>query len=134
MLIGLLHLHRTLGYVVFVIALLNVVLVLSRARTDPKAARLVAGLTRYGVRMAGGLNVVLGLAVWALSDHWPVSTPWLWISLLLWIPVELLGKRFVLPEAAMVQDGGQGRGGMILGAVGQLVCLAIIFGLMSARP
>ena len=54
MLIGLLHLHRTLAYLLFGVALMNVGLTLSRGRTDPRMAGFVGGITRYGIRMGGG--------------------------------------------------------------------------------
>ena len=53
---------------------------------------------------------------------------------MLWVPVELCGSRLLLPEVALVQDGGQGTNRMMLGAIGQLLLIAIIFGLMSAHP
>lgn len=134
MLTGLFHLHRTLAYLVFLIALINVVLVLSRGRSDPKTARLVGLLGRFGLRMGGGLTVLLGLSVWSLGDTWSLGTPWLWISLGLWAPVEILNQRMLLPETQLVQDGGQGTARMVMGAIGQLLCIAAIFGLMSARP
>lgn len=134
MLTGLLHLHRTLAYLVFLTALVSVILVLSRGRTDPKMAAMVGAAVRYGIHMGGGLTVLIGLGLWAAHPSWSATTPWIWVSLLLWGPVEVLGRRLVLPEVSLVQDGGQGTSRMILGAVGQLLAIAAIFGLMSARP
>jgi heme A synthase len=131
---GLFHLHRTLAYLVFLVALINVVLVLSRGRSDPKTARLISMLARFGLRMGGGLTVLLGVGLWSAGAVWPLATPWLWISLCLWAPVEILNKRMVLPETQLVVDGGQGTARMWMGAIGQLLCIAVIFGLMSARP
>ncbi len=101
MLIGLLHLHRTLAYLLFGVALMNVGLTLSRGRTDPRMAGFVGGITRYGIRMGGGLTVLGGLALWAMSPHIPISTTWTWASLVLWVPVELCGSRLLLPEVAL---------------------------------
>lgn len=134
MLTGLFHLHRTLAYLVFLIALINVVLVLSRGRTDAKMARLIGLLASVGLRMGGGLTVLLGIGLWAAGGAWPLATPWLWVSLCLWAPVEILNKRMLLPETQLVVDGGQGTARMVVGAIGQLLCIAMIFGLMSARP
>lgn len=133
MLTGIIHLHRTLGYLLFLVAMLNLGLAFARGRTDPRTASLIAALTRYGVRMGGGLTVVLGVIHWTQST-WPLTTPWLWASLLLWVPVEILGKRMILAETALVMDGGQGTLRLILGTAGQLFAIALIFGLMSARP
>lgn len=133
MLIGLLHLHRTLGYLVFLLALVSVVLVTWSGRTDPRTAAMISGVVRYGIRYCGGLTILLGVLVWAYGP-WPLQTGWLWLSLLLWGPVEVFAARFILPETALVVDGGQGTARMVVGAVGQLLCIATIFGLMSARP
>lgn len=134
MLIGLLHLHRTLAYLLFGVALMNVGLALSRGRTDPRMAGLVGGITRYGIRMGGGLTVLGGVALWSMSPHIPLTATWTWASLVLWVPVELCGSRLLLPEVALVQDGGMGTNRMLFGALGQLLLIAIIFGLMSAHP
>ncbi len=134
MLTGLNHLHRTLAYLVFLVTLINLVLTFSRGRTDPKVASAISALTRYGVRWGGGLTVLLGVALWALQGVWPITTGWLWGSILLCVPIELFGRRMILSETALVADGGQGTVRLVFGAAGQLLCVAIIFGLMSARP
>lgn len=134
MLTGLHHLHRTLAYLVFAFAFVNTLLVFTRGRTHEKTALYITYVTRYGIRVVGGLTVAIGLVLWAAHPALPVGTGWLWISLLLWGPVEILGKRLVLAEASIVRDGGQGSGRMVIGAVGQLLLIAIIFGLMSVRP
>lgn len=133
-LIGLLHLHRTLAYLLFVLALVNVGLTLARARSDARSAAIVGGITRFGVRMGGGLTVLGGVGLWAMRPDLPLSTGWTWASLILWLPVELCGSRLILPEVAFVKDGGQATNRMLLGTLGQLLLIAIIFGLMSARP
>lgn len=134
MLIGLLHLHRTLAYLLFLVALSNLLLVLWGGRTHDRVAAAIGALARIGLRMGGGLTVLLGLASWGLQGRWPLSTGWLWVSLLLWVPVEVLTKRVVLPEVALVKDGGQATARLTLAVLGQLVCVAAIFGLMSTRP
>lgn len=134
MLTGLHHLHRTLAYLVFAFAFVNTLLVLARGRTNEKTAGYILAVTRYGIRMVGGLTVLLGLLLWAAHTAYPLGTVWLWASLGLWVPVEMLGSRLVVPEASLVRDGGQGTSRMVVGAVGQLLLIAIIFGLMSVRP
>lgn len=134
MLTGLTHLHRTLAYLLFLVAMINLVLTFSRGRTDAKIAGIIDMLTRYGVRMGGGLTIVLGTVLWYVHGGYPLTTVWIWASLLMWVPVEILGKRMILAETALVADGGQGTMRMIFGAVGQLLCIAVIFGLMSVRP
>ncbi len=134
MLTGLLHLHRTLGYAVFFIALVNLGLALSVARTDPRAARVLNALHKFGLLMAGRLNIVLGFALWFMLPQYTVATWWIWVSLLLWGPVEAVAVRMVKPEVALVQDGGTGSGRLLGGATLQLLIIVAIFGLMSARP
>jgi len=131
---GLLHLHRTLGYVVFVVALVDLVLVMTKARSDERFARVLGTLHGIGLLGAGRLNLLVGLAVWAMAEHYPVTTWWTWVSLLLWGPVEGAAARLLKPEISLVADGGAGSGRMAAGAAIQLVAVVLIFGLMSARP
>ena len=133
MLIGLMHTHRTMAYLLFLVALVNLVLALSKGRNDPTFARGLHLSHKIGILMLGRVNLVLGLALWHLKG-WPITTWWIWVSFLLWGPIEVLGKRLVTPELALVQDGGQGSGRLIGGVAAQLIVVAIIFGLMSARP
>ncbi|MFT5682505.1 MAG: hypothetical protein ACI8RZ_003423 [Myxococcota bacterium] len=133
MLIGLMHTHRTLAYLLFLVALVNLVLALSRGRNDPGFARGLHLSHKIGIMMLGRLSLVLGAALWYLKG-WPITTWWLWVSFLLWGPIEVLSKRLVAPEVSLVQDGGQASGRLIGGVVGELLIIAVIFGLMSARP
>ena len=134
MLIGLLHAHRTLAYGVFLVALGNLLLVLWGGRSNPKVAAAIGALARYGLRMGGGLTIVLGAALWAVQSSYPLGTWWIWVSILLWAPVDILGGRIVLPEVALVRDGGQATARLTLAVLGQLLCVTAIFGLMSTRP
>ena len=134
MLIGLLHTHRTLAYLMFLVALVNLVLALSKGRNDPGFARGLQLTHKIGVLMCGRVNLLLGVVLWHVHGGWPITTWWMWAALLLWGPVEVIGKRMVAPEVALVRDGGQASGRLIAGVVAELVIIAIIFGLMSARP
>ena len=127
------HTHKYLAYLLFVVALVNLVLALSKGRNDPSFARGLALTHKIGVLMLGRLTLVLGLALWHLKG-WSLTTWWIWVSLLLWGPMEVIGKRLIAPEVALVQDGGQASSRLLTGVVGQLLVVAIIFGLMSARP
>ena len=134
MLIGLLHLHRSLAYLLFLGALIVVGLSVARGRTDPRVAGTLDWVVRYGITWGGRVTAVIGAVMWAFISTYGVGTWWLWVSLLLWGPVEVLGKRLILPETELVRDGGQATGRLVLGAVGQLLLISVIFGLMSARP
>lgn len=134
MLIGLLHLHRTLGYLLFFVALLNLVVVITKGRTDPRAAKALRYMHSFGLLAVGRLNLVVGIALWAVSPQWSLATWWAWAGLVLWGPIEAVSKRMVQPEIALVQDGGSGSSQLVLGTAIELVCVVTIFGLMSARP
>ncbi|MEC7947372.1 MAG: hypothetical protein VX265_07360 [Myxococcota bacterium] len=130
---GLLHLHRTLAYLVFLVALADVVLVLTKARTDPKTAGMLRWCHSVGLMWAGRLAIAGGLVLFFVSGY-PLAAWWAWVSLLLWGPIEAVGKRLVAPEVQAVRDGGQASGRLMAGVGIQLVCIVIIFGLMTVRP
>ena len=132
--VGLLHLHRTLGYIIFVVALVDLVLVIVKARTDARVASLTAKVHNFGLLMAGRLNLLIGIVLLAIGTTYPLTTWWAWAGLLLWVPIEIVAKRLVKPELAVAADGGTASGRMTLGAVLELLCIVAIFGLMSARP
>lgn len=134
MLIGMLHTHKTLAYAVFLVALVNLVIALSKGRTDPAVARILHWTHTIGLLMVGRLNIVVGFVLWILMGAQTAGTLYLWVSLLLWGPVEAVSKRMVKPEVALVQDGGTGSGRLVAGTAIELVCIVVIFGLMSARP
>lgn len=133
MLIGLLHTHRSLAYLLFLIALINLVMVLAKARSDEGMARIVRYTHEIGILWFGRVNILVGLSYVFLSGY-PLATWWLWVSLLLWGPIEMMGRRFVKAELKIVEDGGEASGRLTTGAVVELLCITIIFGLMSARP
>ncbi len=132
--IGLLHLHRTLGYLVFFASLVNLVLVLVKARSDARAAAALHWVHQVAVLGAGRLNLVLGVAMVFLLPWVPKGAVWAWAGLLLWGPIEVVSKRLVKPEIAMVRDGGSASGRLLLGTAVELLIIVAIFGLMSARP
>jgi hypothetical protein len=127
------HAHRSLGHLLFLLALLLVGLVVWRGRVDARVAGVVHGLARWGVRGVGGLVVTSGLVLWASNPALSVREPRLWLSLILWIPAEMLTARLVLPEAALVRDGGRATWRLPVGAAGLLGLVALLFGLMSGR-
>ena len=134
MLTGMLHLHRTLAYLIFLVAIVNVMLVLASARTDSTMATVLKWSHGLGVLWAGRINLLAGMVLWQLQGVYPWMTVWIWVSILLWGPVEVLGKRLVKPEITIVSSGGKGSGRMVAGVALQLLVIAVIFGLMSARP
>lgn len=131
--VGLIHLHRTLGYLAFVAALVNLVLALTKGRTDPRIATVQHHVHTWGLMMAGRVNIVLGLTMMFVLSY-PMTAWWAWISLVLWGPVEAVGKRMVKAELAVARDGGTAASRLVAGAGIQLLIMVAIFGLMSARP
>jgi hypothetical protein len=131
--IGLLHLHRTLAYLVFLVALADMVLALTKARTDPRMATILRWSHSVGVIWAGRVTLVVGGALMVVS-HLPLATWWIWVCLLLWGPVEAVAVRLVKPDVQAVLDGGTASGRLVGGTLVQLVCIVTIFGLMSVRP
>lgn len=133
MAVGLLHLHKSLAYLVFLVALADVVLALTRARTDPRMAGMLRWTHGVGLMWGGRLTLLCGIG-YSVASGYPLATWWLWVSLLLWGPMEAVGKRLVGPEIQAVRDGGQASGRLLSGVGIQLVCVVIIFALMSVRP
>ena len=128
--IGLIHGHKSLAYLMFVIALINVVLALK----PNKSAKALKMLHTVFVNI-GRLTLLIGLSLWIFV--WS-ATPfmnmwWAWSALLLWGPIEVLAKRMVKPEIQYLMDGGQSSSKLVMGTVGQLLIIAVIFALMSAR-
>ena len=131
--VGLLHLHKMLAYVLVLVAVGNVVLALTGGRSNPRLAKILRVSHNFGALMIGRLNILLGLVmVFVLS--YPLTTWWLWVSVLLWGPAEVAGKRMVKAELQTVLDGGAGGSRMVAGTALQLLCVVLIFGLMSVRP
>ena len=130
---GLLHTYETLAHLLFLVAMLNLVLVLAKAGSDETIARLVRYSHEIGILWFGRAMLLIGCGV--ILTGGSILQEWgLWASLLLWWPVEALGRRFVKAELRLVEDGGQAASRLTTGATVELICILIIFGLMSARP
>ena len=130
---ALLDTHRTLAYLLFLVALVDLILAITAGRTDPRVARGLQLAERFGIVWAGRINLVLGLS-YAVASGYDLTHWWMWVSIVLWGPVEMVSLRFMRPELETVLDGGQATGRLTGGAAIQLVAITIIFGLMSARP
>ena len=132
MLIGLLQTQRTLAYLLFLLALVNLIIALSKGRNDSGFARGLHLMHKVGILMIGRLHLLIGTGIWFLEGA--SLTMWgFWASLLLWVPVELIGRRMIAPEVTLVQDGGQASARLVAGVATQLLLIAVIFGLMSAK-
>jgi hypothetical protein len=131
-LIGLLQTQRTLAYLLFLVALVNLIIALSKGRNDSGFARGLHLSHKVGILIVGRVNVLIGVVILVLEGQ--MLSMWgAWAALLMWVPVELIGRRLIAPEVTLVQDGGQASGRLVAGVTIQLLLIAVIFGLMSAR-
>lgn len=128
--IGLIHGHKSLAYLMFGIALINVVLALMPNR-NAKVLKILHTI----LMNTGRLTLIIGLSIWAVKwNGAPILNMWwAWSALLLWGPIEVLAKRMVKPDIQYLLDGGQSSKKLVMGTVGQLLIIAVIFGLMSAK-
>ena len=134
MLTGLIHGHKSIAYLLFLVALVDLVLALTRGRTHAPTARLLRFVHGIGLMGLGRLTLVLGLVMLFVHPAYGPGTWWAWSGVVLWGPIEVAAKRLVKPELQVVADGGQASGRLVLGTLIQLVCITVVFGLMSARP
>lgn len=132
MLTGLLHSHKYLGYLIGGIVILNFLLTLVGARKSPGLAKLLGILAKIGLQALGGIVILAGFYLTHSLNHW--GSWWIWVSLGLWIPVAIVGKRVVMPEVELVKGGGQASGRMTMGTLIQLVLVVAIIGLMTVKP
>ena len=133
MITGLMHAHEGLAYLVILCTLVNVFLVVAGAGKRAGMAKAVGLVHRFGLSMGGRLVVLTGIGVSHLLKI-SLGQPWLVAALVLWVPVEIAGKRLVKPEIQAVEAGDTASAKLIVGAIIQLLCVVGIFGLMSARP
>jgi len=133
MLTGLHHLHQSLAYLVFLGALGTTALAVAGAGKKAGLAKLMGYVHRFGLLMAGRLAVVIGIGMVPATST-PILQGWLLSGLVGWVVIEIVAKRMVKPEIEAVQGGDMATGQLIGGVVIELLLVAVIFGLMSARP
>ena len=131
--VGLLHSHSGLAYVVFLAALLNLSFALAAESLGKNSVPLLTWAHRV-LLWGGRLNLLVGFAYWFVSGHMKAPLPhqwWIALSILLWGPIEVMAKRFVIPELELLQAGASKSKKLTIGVVVQLLCMICIFGLMS---
>ena len=133
MIVGLLHSHSGLAYIVFLAALLNLFFTLASGSLGKNSVALLTWTHRV-LLWGGRVNLLIGGVYWAVAGF--VSAPliqqwWILVSVLLWGPIEVMAKRFVVPELDLLQAGASKSNKLTIGVVVQLVCIICIFGLMS---
>ena len=131
MLEGMHHLHKHLGYLIFGLLFLQVVLVLVGGVKKEGTRRVLDILQTVSIRIVGPVILLAGIYLWHALEIYPLTTWWLWASLLLWAPMEIVGKRMIRPalEDSAAVEGNQ----LVLGAVLQLGIISAIIGVMSSN-
>ena len=130
---GLLHAHKYLGYLLFAAIVVAFVLTLTGARKKAGLAKVVSLIQKIGVNAVGGVVMLVGVVLFFMLNH-SFAAGWVWLSIVLWAPIAILGKRFVTAEAQVVLDGGEGSGRMTVGVLVQIILLTAIIGLMTVKP
>ena len=131
MLEGMHHLHKHLGYLIFGLLFLQVVLVLVGGVKKEGTRRALDILQTVSIRIVGPVILLAGIYLWHALEIYPLTTWWLWVSLLLWAPMEIVGKRMIRPalEDSAEIEGNQ----LVLGAILQLGIISAIIGVMSSN-
>jgi hypothetical protein len=133
MLMGMRHLHQTMAYLVLFSSVLSLILVFAGAASKPGLAKIMKISSQYGLMMLGRLVLIVGLGM-THPLNYSYGATWIWMSFLLWVPIEIVGKRFVKAGLSAVADGGEATSKLLPGAAIQLVCVVAIIGLMTVRP
>ncbi len=134
MLAPLQHAHQGLGYLIFALSLVGFVLGLLGAGDKPNLAAILDRVHRIGLLNVGRINVVLGIALLLVMNAqagYGLLRPGLWAGLLLWGPIEVLGKRKVTAFVRGDQAGQGHRREVLLGTGLQLALVVAIYGLMT---
>ena len=133
--VGLLHSHSGLAYIVFLAALLNLFFTLASGSLGKNSVILLTWTHRI-LLWGGRLNLLIGVIYWAVSPKNFINASlapqwWILVSILLWAPIEVMAKRFVVPELDLLEAGASKSKKLTIGVVVQLICIICIFGLMS---
>lgn len=127
---GMHHLHKHLGYLIFGLLFLQLVLAASGGGKKEGTRRVLDILQTLSLRIVGPVVLLAGLYMWHALEY-PLTTWWLALSLVLWAPMEIVGKRMVRPalEDPSVGEGSQ----LVIGAALQLGIITAIIAVMSAN-
>ncbi len=132
MIVGLLHSHSGLAYIVLLAALLNLFFTLA-ANLDKNSVAILTWTHRV-ILWGGCVNILLGCMYWAVAGMMkhPLSQQWwIFISVLLWVPIDVTVKRFVVLKLDLLQSGVSKINKVTKGFIVQLVCISCFFGIMS---
>ena len=131
MLTGLQHSHSSFGYLIFLLLVVQFILAIAGGAKESGNKKAISIIQLIAVRIGGPLVIVFGIGMWHLLNY-PITTWWIWVSWLLWGPMEVIAKRMIRPALAENTDGTS-KSKLVLGAGLQVVILIAIIGLMSAN-
>ena len=131
---GLLHSHTGLAYIIFIAALVNLVLALTKS-SNGKGIASVISIFHLIILWCGRISILIGILMWfrRFSEVPFLNMWWAWSALILWAPIEIMAKRLVIPDLSYMKEGGQSSNKLVLGTGLQLLLIAIIFGIMHAN-
>ena len=130
MLEGMHHLHKHQGYLIFALLFLQLVLAVSGGGKKEGTRRVLDILQTVSVRIVGPVVLLAGVYLWHAMEY-PLMTWWLALALVLWAPMEIVGKRMIRPALEDAQEGGGNH--LVLGASLQLGIISAIIAVMSAN-
>lgn len=134
MLVYLIHGHKGLGQLAFALALTGLVLGIGVARGKGGWAPMLDRVHRLGFMMVGRINVVLGLALLAVMHSEAgrsLTTLGPWLGLLLWGPIEVLGKRMVTANVRSGPPAAADARKVAIGTGLQFLLIVLIYGAMT---
>lgn len=134
MLAPLQHGHQGLGYLIFALSLVGLVLGLLGAGDNPKLAAILDRVHRIGLLNVGRINVVAGIALLLVMNYtagYDMMRPGLWAGLLLWGPIEVIGKRKITAFVRGAHAGQGHRKDVLIGTALQFLLVVAIYGLMT---
>jgi len=125
------HLHKYLGYSIFILLVLQFLLALSGGGKKVGTRRILDIIQTVSIRIGGPIILLAGFYLWHSMNYW-LGTWWLLAAFFLWAPMEIVGKRMVRP-ALEHSEGSENSSKLVLGATLQLVIVLAMFGLMTAN-
>ena len=134
--IGMQHSHQGLGYLLLVVALLNLAISLSKAKNPVTFARFMR-LCHQIYLFGGRINLLLGFGMLFINpglrpqnliDYW-----WILLSIILWGVAEVVAKRLVKKELNDVVEGIPPSKNLLIGFSIELIVLISIFLCMIYR-
>lgn len=133
---GLQHSHYGLGYLLLVVALLNIALSLTPSK-NPQNFSTLMRLCHKIYLFGGRSNLLLGIGMIAVNPGWiPEQMTGLWwmvLPVLLWGGAEVVSKRLVQPQLQAILEGLPPNKHLLIGFLVELTVLALIFLCMIYR-